>query len=128
VPLPRPSPPPPGGITQTSITFAADGTALGAAQIPPLQFTASSKEPPQAAEFRVAISPRGDVRHCLVQVSSGDRALDEQARRYLLLCRFPEIKNRQPSHEGELVWTTAAVEWGNDIASPSATSAESSRP
>jgi hypothetical protein len=128
VPLPRASPPPAAGITHTSITFAADATAFGAARIPPLQFTASPREPPQAAQFRVAISPRGDVRHCLVQVSSGDRALDEQARRYLLLCRFPGMNDRQPNAEGHLVWTTATVEWGNDIAPPSATSAESPRP
>ena len=128
VPLPRPSPPPPAGITRTSVTFAGDANVLGAAQVPPLHFTASPKEPPQAAQFRVAISPRGDVRHCFVQISSGDRALDEQARRYLLLARFPEIKSQQPTSRSDLTWTTATVEWGNDIAPPSATPAESPAP
>ena len=128
VPLPRASPPPPAGIAPTTITFAANSDALGAAQIPPLQFTGSPKEPPQAAQFRVAITPRGDVRHCLVQDSSGDRSLDEQARRYLLLCRFPETRNVNSTADGALIWTTATVEWGNDITPPSATSAEPPTP
>jgi hypothetical protein len=128
VPLPRAPAPPPAGLTRTSITFATDANALGVAHVPPLQFTASPKELPQAAQFRVAISPRGDVRYCLVQQSSGDRSLDEQARRYLLLCRFPEIGNRNPAAESGLVWTTATVEWGNDIAPPRTTSAESPAP
>ena len=116
VPLPRAPAPPPAGVTRSTVTFATEGNMLGAPQLPPLQFTASPKEPPEAAEFRVAISPRGDVRHCLVQRSSGDRALDEQARRSLLLARFPEIRHANSTGDDRMVWTTATVEWGNDIA------------
>jgi hypothetical protein len=56
------------------------------------------------------------VRHCFLETSSGDPALDEQARKYLLLCRFREPLNAQKS-DG-LLWTTAVFEWGSDIVLP----------
>ena len=109
VPMSRPSPAAAPANVATTLTFAGDD--LGAPELPRLQFVTSSKEQPQAARFRVAISERGDVRHVFVESSSGDAALDAQARSYILQTRFPAI-------ETPLLWTTAIVEWGNDIAAP----------
>ena len=112
VPMSRPSPAAAPGVVATTLGFAGE---LGAAELPRLQFTTSSKEPPQAARFRIAISERGDVRHCFVESSSGDAALDEQARDYILQARFPAVATRQSQLANGLLWTTATVEWGNDM-------------
>lgn len=107
VPVARASSPPAAGITRSVVIFSGTG-ALGAAQIPQLDFKASTQEPPQPAQFRIAVGPQGSVRYCFLERPSGDPALDEQARRYLLLARFPPMD--------ALAWTTATFQWGNDIA------------
>jgi hypothetical protein len=122
-----PSPQPPGRVPMsrpsataeplrvpTTLTFDAD--ELGTPELAPLQFATSSKEPPQAARFHVAISERGDVRHCFLESSSGDAALDAQARSYILQTRFPSAGVRARDANDRLHWTTATVEWGNDVA------------
>ncbi|CAN5525971.1 hypothetical protein BH20VER1_BH20VER1_28030 [soil metagenome] len=109
VPMPRGAAPTPAPTAATILTFASEHAALGAPAIPTLQFTGSTKEPPAVARFRVAVGAAGEVRHCLVETSSGDAALDEQARQQILLCRFPARA------EAAVVWTTATVEWGSDI-------------
>lgn len=103
--------------TTSTLRFGSETAVLGAATLPPLQFSASSREVPQSAEFRVAISVDGSVRHSFLERSSGDPALDEQAGRTLALCRFsrPEIVASQS--RDVLVWTTATFEWGNDVVS-----------
>ncbi len=128
VPLARGRTRGPTSTTPTELRFADELQPLATSPASALRFTASSKEPPQAAEFRVGLNSRGEVRYCFLQRSSGDPALDEQARRALLLCRFPPFKNSQPQVENALFWTTATFEWGNDIVSPAATSAESPAP
>jgi hypothetical protein len=117
VPRPRSSVAPVKVNVATAIKFANE-SERGAPQIPRLQFTASRTEPPQAAEFRIAIDDQGTVRHCFVETSSEDPALDEQARRYLMLCRFPTSQTRGEQTESALTWTTALIEWGNDFATP----------
>lgn len=101
-------------ITPTVVRFSADLEALGSAQVPELKFTASSQESPQAAQFRIAVDGKGEVRHCFLQNSSGDSGLDEQARKYLALSRFSPVENRT-STENDLTWGTATLEWGNDL-------------
>ncbi|MFN2508467.1 MAG: hypothetical protein ABR589_06805 [Chthoniobacterales bacterium] len=103
--LPRAPTPAGAATTPSRLTFSPDAAPLGEAVIPPLQFTSPNREPPQTAEFRVAIGAKGEVRHCFVQNSSGDAALDEQARRHILLCRFPEIANRGSQLANALLWT-----------------------
>lgn len=126
VPMARPSPAAEPARVATTLTF--DGEDLGAPELPRLQFTTSSKEPPQAARFRVAISERGDVRHCFVESSSGDAALDVQARSYILQTRFPSAGNRARDAKDGLHWTIATVEWGNDIAPPPPAPATAPKP
>jgi hypothetical protein len=89
--------------------------------VPPFQFAASNAEAPQNLRFRVAVAPGGEVRYCFPLTSSGDAALDEQARRAIGLCRFPGTTNGGSPIANALVWGIVTLDWGNDIASPSAT-------
>jgi hypothetical protein len=127
IPQAPPASPVATALIPTSVQFSAP-KSLGASAFPPTHFTASRNEQPQAAEFRVVIGPRGEVRHCFLQTSSGDSALDEQARRYLLLVRFPDVQNRGSTGQAGALWATATVVWGNDLALPSANPPEPSAP
>ena len=83
---------------------------------PELKFQASSRETPQSARFRIAVDSSGIVRYELLDQSSGDPALDEQARQYLALCRFeadPRLRNNPV-----LTWGMAAFEFGTDLQLP----------
>ena len=101
------------------VRLSTELETLGAMQSPEMKFTASGHESPQAAQFRVAVNENGAVRYCFLENSSGDAALDEQARKYLALCRFSAIRNPQSEIRNDFVWGTATVEWGNDIVAPS---------
>ena len=83
---------------------------------PPLKFQASSREAPQSARFRVAVDSLGVIRYAFLEQSSGDSALDEEARQYLALARF------QPGaplmNSPGLSWATATFEFGNDLQLP----------
>lgn len=119
VQLSRSSTPAPVSRVATTLGFSEFSAAFGEPVIPSLTFATTSREPPQAAEFRVAFKSGGEVRYCFLQTSSGDSALDEQALRTLLLCRFPPLPNAEKSGEAGHVWTVATFEWGNDLAVPS---------
>ena len=127
VALPHRTTPSPMGVSATSLSFADKADALGAPKIPPFHFTASRQDPPSAAQFRVGLSARGVVRYCFLENSSSDPALDEQARRILLLSRFPDAAARALP-ENNLLWTTAAFQWGNDLTLPASAPAESPAP
>lgn len=115
VPRARAAAPPTPQVVPTTMAFADDAHQLGSAVVPPLQFTTASTEPPQAAQFRVGISPRGHVRYCLLETSSGDGNLDAQARSHIVRTRFPALEAREGKAENEILWTTATIAWGNDI-------------
>ena len=69
-----------------------------------MKFAASTGELPEAARFRVGVAPAGEIRYCFPLNSSGDRSLDEQAREYLALCRFPlkaSSAQASPSRNGQ---------------------------
>jgi TonB family protein len=106
-------------IASTLVRWSPELETRGALQRPEMKFTASGRESPQAAQFRVAVDENGAVRYCFVEKSSGDPALDEQARKYLTLSRFSPIENRKSKIENAFTWGTATVEWGNDIVAPS---------
>jgi TonB family protein len=103
-------------ISPTLLRWSPELETRGALPGPEMKFTASGREAPQAAQFRVAVDENGTVPYCFVERSSGDAALDEQARKYLTLSRFAPIENRQSKIENDLTWGTATVEWGNDLA------------
>lgn len=102
-------------ISSTTVRFSPELEMFGAVQAPEMKFAAASRESPQAARFRVAVNENGEVRYCFLSNSSGDTALDEQARKYLALSRFSPTGDQPAAITGRLVWGTAAVEWGNDI-------------
>ena len=103
-------------IAPTVVRFSAELETLGSAQVPELRFSASGQESPQATQFRIAVNGNGEVRHCFLQNSSGDAALDEQARKYLTLTRFSILHPPSSILAPSLTWGTAILEWGNDIA------------
>jgi hypothetical protein len=115
-------------ISPTIVRFSAELETLSAVQIPEMKFSASGHDPPQAAQFRVAVGEKGDIRFCFLENSSGDAALDEQARKYLVLSRFPALRNPQSAIGNGLVWGRATVEWGNDIVAPPRPATESVAP
>lgn len=106
------------GISPTTLRFSSELETLGPLQGPEMKFAAASREAPQAAQFRIAVNENGEIRYCFLATSSGDPALDEQARKYLALSRFSTLRDPPSESQKELVWGMATVEWGNDIASP----------
>jgi hypothetical protein len=105
-------------IAPTMVRLSTELETLGAMHSPEVKFRAFGHESPQAAQFRVAVDEHGTVRYCFLENSSGDAALDEQARNYLALSRFSAIRNPTSEIRPGFVWGTATVEWGNDIVGP----------
>jgi hypothetical protein len=102
----------------TAIRFSRELDSLIGPQTPDLKFSASSPDSPEPARFLIAVSEKGEVRHCFLQSSSGDPALDDQARTFLALTRFPSIRDSSSSNLAGLIWGFATLEWGNDLTSP----------
>lgn len=131
-PGPVEKPVPPAQITTkptaTSIRLSPELDSLFAPQTPELKFTASNRESPQPARFLIAVSQRGQVRYCFLESSSGDARLDEQARKYLALTRFPAIRNSPSSFLDSLRWGSATLEWGNDLTLPPSPNPAASAP
>jgi hypothetical protein len=99
----------------TVIRFSPELDSLIPPQTPELKFIASGVESPEPARFRIAVNEMGEVRYCFLQSSSGDVALDDQARKYLTRTRFPALRRSPPATAAPLVWGVATIEWGNDI-------------
>ena len=127
VPLRQPAKPAAIGPVPTRVAFSVEVQSLGQATFVPSNFKASTRELPQNARFQIAVDPRGAIVYCFPLDSSGDTALDEQARQHLVLCRFParavpsrvEGPYRSTSNAENLVWGIATIEWGNDVATAS---------
>jgi outer membrane biosynthesis protein TonB len=100
---------------RTTVRFSGELDSLLSPQTPELKFTASGRDAPEAARFLMAVNEKGETRHCFLEQSSGDPALDEQARKYLAATRFPAIRNSPSSTVASLTWGTATLQWGNDI-------------
>lgn len=124
-PVPTPgvaSSPTVGGV-QTTVVFSEEIGQLGTAGFAQRKFAASSSEQPDSVRFRVAINQRGQIQYSFRINSSGDPTLDEQAREYVALIRFPERSTGE-----SLVWGIATVNWGNDIARPAASATPTQTP
>jgi hypothetical protein len=105
----------------TTVLFSKELDGLGVAKFQLPKFTASSADMPQSVSFRVAVGGHGDIRYCFALNSSGDPALDEQARQHLALGRFTQRSTIGEGGKQDLVWGIATVEWGNDVSRPGAT-------
>jgi hypothetical protein len=115
-------------IAPTVVHWSTELETLALLQSPEMKFTASSHEPPQAAQFRIAVNENGAVRYCFLEKSSGDTTLDEEARTYLARCRFSAIPLLKSEIRDGFVWGMATIDWGNDIVLPSSPTAESVAP
>lgn len=124
VPMNHPRIPAVNRVAPTVVSFSNEIQNLGKGSVPSTRFTASNSELPEQLRFRIGVGSAGDVRYCFPINSSGDRALDEQARRYLVLCRFPARTPNGRTSAQSLVWGIATIEWGNDIAPAPATPTE----
>lgn len=116
------------GSTTTSVSFSKEVEAFGTPALPSLSFAASNNESPQTAHFRVAVNGMGEIRYCFPLNSSGDPALDKQARRYLALCRFSKGPATVEKNDSLLTWGIATIEWGGDVARPRPRPAEGTPP
>jgi hypothetical protein len=100
------------------VSFSDELKGLGEIKLPVFQFAGSTGEPPESIRFRIAVSRGGDIRYCFRLNSSGDSALDEQARLWLVRSRFPAQPAATDGDEQNLAWGVATVEWGNDVTEP----------
>jgi len=114
---------PPRSVVKTSVSFSNELQAYGAPILPEPVFVGSNEEMPETIQFRVAVSKLGEVRYCFPINSSGDPALDEQARLYIVRCRFPQNTANAGKADSFLTWGTATIVWGNDIVRPQSTPA-----
>jgi hypothetical protein len=103
---------------RTSIGFSKDLDQFGAPSVPQSRFVASNEESPETLRFRVAVNEFGEIRYCFPIGSSGDPALDEQARLQLIRSRFLPNRGAGGNPDASLVWGIATIQWGNDIVRP----------
>jgi hypothetical protein len=116
------------GVFTTSITFSKELGVFGAPTLAGANFAASNEETPRSIRFRVGVNRLGEIRYCFPVNSSGDPALDEQARLYVARCRFAKGTVNLGKTDSFLSWGIATIEWGNDIARPQPQSAASVTP
>ena len=105
-------------IARTYISFSKELDQFGAASFSPSGFAASNQETPETLRFRVAVNDLGEIRYCFPINSSGDPALDEQARLQVIRSRFSLEKQTGNKPDVALVWGMATIEWGSDVARP----------
>ena len=115
VPIPPAANPAPLLQAPTVLIFS-EGLGELSVTHPELKFRASLRDAPESPRFRVAVDSLGMVRYSFLEQSSGDAALDEQARHYLALCRF--AMGGLPEAEGALTWATVTLEFGTDLEMP----------
>jgi hypothetical protein len=116
------------GVFATSVSFSKEFDIFGVPILPEANFAASNGETPQTVRFRAGVNKLGEVRYCFALNSSGDPALDEQARSYVARCRFPKDAASRDKANFFLSWGIATIEWGNDVARPQPQSAASVTP
>ena len=117
-----------GGTGRTYISFSREFDQFGAPSLPQLRFAASNEETPETLRFRVAVNESGEIRYCFPINSSGDPALDEQARLQLVRSRLSRNGGTAAKPGSALVWGIATIQWGSDVASPQQPGAASVTP
>jgi hypothetical protein len=112
MPGPQTAPSLPLVARKSSVVFSDLPAPLNSPTSPSFTFHLSRPDAPANPRFRVAIDRGGAIQYCFLIDSSGDPALDEQARQFLLRCRFP---SRAEAGENP-IWSIATILWGNDFA------------
>ena len=108
----------PRGASRTYISFSKELDEFGAPTVPQSPFGTSNEETPETLRFRVAVNDLGEIRYCFPVNSSGDSALDEQARLQIIRTRFLESRQSGIKPGFSLVWGMATIQWGSDVARP----------
>ena len=103
-------------IARTYVSFSKELDEFGTPTLPPSGFAASNEETPETLRFRVAVNDLGEIRYCFPINSSGDPALDEQARLQIVRIRFSQSKQTSNKSDSALVWGMATIQWGSDVA------------
>jgi hypothetical protein len=103
---------------RTLIFFSKELDQFGAPSLPESSFAASNEEAPETVGFRVAVNEIGEIRYCFPINSSGDPALDEQARLHVVRSRFAPSTAAAGKPGSSLVWGIATIQWGSDVARP----------
>ena len=116
------------GAGRTYISFSNELEQFGVVRFPSSRFVASNEETPQTLRFRIAVNGLGEIRYCFPINSSGDPALDEQGRLQVVRSRFSRGKTTDGEPDLSLIWGTATIQWGSDIARPQQASAASVTP
>jgi hypothetical protein len=106
------------GIAKTYISFSKELDPVGTPTVPQSGFATSIEESPETLRFRVAVNDLGEVRYCFAINSSGDPALDEQARLQVVRSRFSQDRQTRINPGFSLVWGMATIQWGSDVARP----------
>ena len=118
----------PRGAARTYIFFSKELDQFGAPTLPQSGFATSNEETPETLRFRVAVNDLGEIRYCFPINSSGDPALDEQARLQLVRSRFSQNGQSGNKPGSDLVWGIATIQWGSDVARPQQAPAASVTP
>jgi hypothetical protein len=108
----------PRSTSRTYISFSKELDQFGAPTVPQFGFGTSNEEIPETLRFRVAVNDLGEIRYCFPINSSGDPALDEQARLQIVRSRFLQNRQTGTQPESSLVWGMATIQWGSDVARP----------
>jgi hypothetical protein len=116
------------GTARTYIFFSKELDQFGAPTLPQSGFATSNEETPETLRFRVAVNDLGEIRYCFPINSSGDPALDEQARLQLVRSRFSQNRQTGTKPGSSLVWGMATIRWGSDVARPQQSPATSVKP
>ncbi|HEY3659769.1 MAG TPA: hypothetical protein VGK91_00910 [Candidatus Udaeobacter sp.] len=116
------------GTPRTYISFSKELDEFGTPSVPQSGLATSNQETPETLRFRVAANDLGEVRYCFPINSSGDPALDEQARLLVVGTRFSPITRNYTKPGSSLVWGMATVQWGSDVDSPQRASAATVTP
>jgi len=106
------------GTPKTYISFSKEFDQFAAPTVPQSGFALSNEETPEILRFRVAVNNLGEIRYCFPINSSGDPALDEQARLHIIRSRFSQNKHSGMQPASSLVWGMATIQWGSDVARP----------
>jgi hypothetical protein len=108
----------PKGASRTYISFSRELDEFGAPTVPQSEFETSNEETPETLRFQVAVNGLGEIRYCFPLNSSGDPALDEQARLQIIRTRFLQSGQTGSKPGSSLVWGMATIQWGSDVARP----------
>ena len=102
----------------TYISFSKEFDRFGAPTLAPSGLATSNEETSETLRFRVAVNDLGEIRYCFPINSSGDPALDEQARLQVVRSRFSQDTQTGITPGTSLVWGMATIQWGSDVARP----------